>query len=141
MCVPKWKDLYPPADIYADIEDESTLPEDRFDCIIATQVLVYMYDVELCLRNLKKLMKPGGVLIITVPGCAKHSNYMMIAYTEKLLKQLCMSTFGNYDDFQAYGSLEVLIRMLLGVRGNRYEKPASNDYKYSTILGIVAKNQ
>ena len=134
--------MYPDADIYADLEDEATLPDMKFDCIVATQVIMYMYDIERCMRNLRRMLKPGGMLILTVPGFAAHrqGHVMMATFTEDFLKQLCMSTFGNHDNFRYYGNLEYVLYMLFGVKKNPYEKPTVNEYKYSLVLGITARN-
>ena len=38
------KEAYPNADYWADLQKKETLPEQKFDCIVATQVIMYMED-------------------------------------------------------------------------------------------------
>lgn len=47
------------------------LPEARFDCVIATQVLHQIYDVAAAVRSLHRLLRPGGTLLATVPGITR----------------------------------------------------------------------
>ena len=45
--------------------------EERFDCIICTQTLLLIYDVRGAVRNLARMLKPGGVVLATVPGISQ----------------------------------------------------------------------
>ena len=49
------------------LEDEALLPDDVFDCIILTQTLHLIFDFEAALRNVRRALVPGGVLLMTVP--------------------------------------------------------------------------
>ena len=40
----------------------------RFDCVICTQTLHVIYEVEGAVRTLHRMLKPGGVALVTVPG-------------------------------------------------------------------------
>jgi SAM-dependent methyltransferase len=55
------------ATIIADLNSDP-LPVAAFDCIILTQVLQLIYDVYAALRTLHSALKPGGTLLLTVPG-------------------------------------------------------------------------
>jgi SAM-dependent methyltransferase len=58
----------PAATFVADLTDAPQIPSDRYDCIICTQTLLVIYDVRAALRTLYRILKPGGVLLVTVPG-------------------------------------------------------------------------
>jgi SAM-dependent methyltransferase len=58
----------PKATIIGDLADPSTLPESTFDCIILTQTLHLVFDMATAVANVRKALRPGGVLLITVPG-------------------------------------------------------------------------
>jgi len=52
----------------ADLKSADSVPSDRFDCIICPQTLLMIYDVREALRTFHRLLRPGGVLLVTVPG-------------------------------------------------------------------------
>src|ERR1700730_16478333 len=58
----------PAATIIGDLSASDVLPSDAFDCIILTQTLHLIYDMRKALANLARSLKPGGVLLVTVPG-------------------------------------------------------------------------
>src|SRR5438105_253056 len=58
----------PQTTIVADLSHAEHIPSDTFDCIIATQTLQYVDDVESAARALHRILRPGGVLLLTAPG-------------------------------------------------------------------------
>ena len=52
----------------ADLRDATSVPSDTFDCFILTQVLVLIRETPEALREVFRILKPGGVALITVPG-------------------------------------------------------------------------
>ncbi len=44
------------------------LPSDAFDCVILTETLFLIYDYRAALETLHRILKPGGVLLVTFPG-------------------------------------------------------------------------
>ena len=57
----------PDATIVGDLADPGALPESRFDCIVLTQTLQFIGNVEAALVNAYRSLAPGGVLLLTVP--------------------------------------------------------------------------
>ena len=51
-----------------DLADGSMLPDAAFDCIVLTQTLHLIFDHLAALRTLERVLAPGGVLLLTVPG-------------------------------------------------------------------------
>ncbi len=58
----------PAATVLGDFATGEGIPEEAFDCVIVTQTLLFIYDVESAVRTLYRSLKPGGVLLLTVPG-------------------------------------------------------------------------
>ena len=50
-----------------DITKKETLPAQKFDLIICSEVLEHITDDDIAIENLSSLLKKGGYLIITVP--------------------------------------------------------------------------
>lgn len=61
----------PQATIVADLTKADHVPSDTFDCIIFTQSLQMIYDMPTALRALHRILKPGGVLLLTSHGISK----------------------------------------------------------------------
>jgi SAM-dependent methyltransferase len=61
----------PGATIVADLTCADEIPADTFDCIILTQTLQMIYDMRAALRHLYRILKPGGVLLVTSHGISK----------------------------------------------------------------------
>jgi SAM-dependent methyltransferase len=68
---------YPKATIVADLTQADHVPSDTFDCIICTQTLQLIYETPKAIRSLHRMLKPGGVLLLTIPGISQISRYDM----------------------------------------------------------------
>jgi SAM-dependent methyltransferase len=58
----------PAATIVADLAKGDNIPSDAFDCVILTQTLQLVYDVHAAVRTLHRILKPGGVVLATIPS-------------------------------------------------------------------------
>lgn len=58
----------PRATIVGDLASADHVPSDAFDCVICTQTLQLIFDVPAAIRTLHRILKPGAVLLATVPG-------------------------------------------------------------------------
>lgn len=56
----------------SDLADAIEIPEDRFDCIVLTQTLQFVPDATAAIETLYRILAPGGILLLTVPGIS-HS--------------------------------------------------------------------
>jgi SAM-dependent methyltransferase len=61
----------PSATIVGDLSKSGILPSDAFDCIVLTQTLHLIFDMRKALSELARSLKPGGTLLITVPGITR----------------------------------------------------------------------
>jgi len=61
----------PSATIVADLADAGHLPSEFYDCILAIDSLQYNYDVRAALGTLHRILRPGGVLLATLPGISR----------------------------------------------------------------------
>ncbi|MEI6673589.1 MAG: methyltransferase domain-containing protein [Verrucomicrobiota bacterium] len=67
----------PNATIIGDLATGAGLPDDSFDCIILTQVLFCIYDLRAVVNTLRRILMPGGVVLITEPGISQIARYDM----------------------------------------------------------------
>ncbi|MGH7348947.1 MAG: methyltransferase domain-containing protein [Candidatus Rokuibacteriota bacterium] len=64
----------PGATIVGDLTSADHIPSGTFDCFILTQTLQLIYDVPAALQTAYRILKPGGVLLVTVPGISQISS-------------------------------------------------------------------
>lgn len=67
------KEGNPHATFVGDLTHADQIPAGVFDCVILTQTLHLIYDVPTALRTVYRILKPGGVLLATVPGISQIS--------------------------------------------------------------------
>jgi len=58
----------PGTTIVADLTHGEGIADASFDCIVLTQTLQLIFDVPSAVRTLHRILKPGGTLLLTVPG-------------------------------------------------------------------------
>jgi SAM-dependent methyltransferase len=61
------------ATIVADLTSPEGIPSESFDCVILTQVLNFIYDVQAAVQTVHRILKPGGCVLVSVPGIAPLS--------------------------------------------------------------------
>jgi SAM-dependent methyltransferase len=61
----------PQTTIVADLCRPDQLPVDRFDCVIVCQTLQLIADLEGAVRGLHQMLRPGGVVLATLPGISQ----------------------------------------------------------------------
>lgn len=135
------------ATIIADLTRADSIPSNSFDCIIITQTLQMIYDVSAALRTLYRILKPGGVLIATVPGISPISRYDMDrwgyywSFTSLSAKRLLGKFFPeNYIEIHTYGNVLTATAFLYGMASEelRLEEMDFRDPDYEVIVAIRA---
>jgi SAM-dependent methyltransferase len=64
----------PRATIVADLTDTSnipSIPSNTFDCFLCPQTLQFVFDVRSAVHTIQRVLKPGGVALVTVPGLSQ----------------------------------------------------------------------
>ena len=97
--------------IAGDLSVTGTLPLNTFDCIILTQTLHLILDVEAAVRELRRALKPDGTLLLTVPGVSSVDRYgwgkrWCWSMTEHALGTMLSRAFEPNDvSVKTYGNL------------------------------------
>ncbi len=61
------------ATIVADLATADDVPSEAFDCIVLTQTLQYVYDLQSAVRHVHRVLRPGGTMLCTVPTVSRIS--------------------------------------------------------------------
>lgn len=81
----KAKQLYPSENHKAIVGDSFHLPfaNESFDCIIASEIIEHVFDPAACVKELFRVVKAGGALIVTTPYKEKLQYYLCIHCNKK----------------------------------------------------------
>jgi SAM-dependent methyltransferase len=124
------------------------LSADTFDCIICTQTLQFIYEVRAAIGTLHRILKPGGVLLVTVPGISQISRYDMDhwgdywRFTTQLSAACSLPIAFSHANVtvQAYGNVLSAISLLHGLASEELDQKAldSVDPDYEVLIAIRA---
>ncbi len=67
----------PQTTILADLSQAKNIPSGTFDCFICTQVLQFIYDLKAAVATIHRILKPGGVLLASLPVTSQICRYDM----------------------------------------------------------------
>jgi SAM-dependent methyltransferase len=59
------------ATVIADLATADSIPTGHYDCVILTQVLQYIFDTRAAIAHVHRLLKPAGVLLMTLPSVSR----------------------------------------------------------------------
>jgi SAM-dependent methyltransferase len=130
------------ATIVADLAGDDRIPSSAFDCIILTQVLQLIYDVPGALRTAHRALRPGGVLLLTVPGITQTA-YRQLghtwfwAFTEASVRRMLAEAFpGAISAVEMHGNVLAAVALLQGlaVEEVRTAELDKRDPDYQVIL-------
>lgn len=137
----------PSATIVADIARADNIPSSSFDCIILTQTLQFVYDLPSAVNHLHRILKPGGVLLLTVPGISQISRYDMDRwgefwrFTTQSAQRLFEKEFSTENvEVEAYGNVLIAIALLHGLAAEEL-KPEHFEYQdpdYQVLITVRA---
>jgi len=140
----------PSATIVADLTDAPQVASDTFDCIILIHTLQYIYDAAAALRTCRRILKPGGTLLIAVPFIGQYSpgdrelwgEYWR--FSRMALTRMLAETFGaDAVRVDAYGNALVATAFLQGIAAEELSPQELEHYDrdYDVIVTGVARKK
>lgn len=110
------------ATIVGNLATGASIPSEAFDAIILTQTLNVIYDTKGTLKHAYDALKPGGSLLLTVPGISQISRFDMDRwgdywrFTNKSLEMLLREAAPDADAvIENFGNVAVAKAFLDGV--------------------------
>ena len=137
----------PDATFVGDLAQAGLLPDKSFDCMIITQTLHLIYEMEEAVCNMQRALKPGGSLLLTVPGISPVSNDEWAAgwywsLTRQSVTRMFGAIFGpeNIDVF-AYGNVYSATAFLHGLAVEEVKSGwvDRHDPAYPVIVAVRAR--
>ncbi len=96
------------ANLHDDLRSLNKIPENTYDCIILTQVLQYIDDTASAIKECRRILKPGGAMLITVPIMSRLDPKMpeYWRFTPEGLAYIINPIFGKEKvNVRVYGSV------------------------------------
>lgn len=135
------------ATLVADLTSRGNLPSRRFDCIVCTQTLQFIYDIDSSIRNLEHMLVPGGILLLTVPGISQISRYEMLRWGDywRFTSLSLGRTLGEVFSKElvrivSYGNVAAAVALLEGLAVQELSERQLEyfDPEYEVVIGARA---
>lgn len=133
------------ATLIADLAAADAVPSDQFDCFILTQTLQFIPELHRAIAHVRRMLRPGGVLLCTVPGiCRVERAYASTDYwrfTPAACRLLFGSEFGTENmTLQAYGNVLTAIAFLTGMASEELSRRelATREEHFPVMIAIRA---
>jgi SAM-dependent methyltransferase len=136
-----------PVTLVGDLATGEGIPEAAFDCAIVTQTLLLVYDVQAAIRTLGRILAPGGVALVTVPGLTKISREDMDqwgqfwSFTSASLRRLFNESFDSERvSIEAYGNVLAATAFLHGLSADELteDELLHRDRDFEVLLAVRA---
>jgi SAM-dependent methyltransferase len=138
------------ATIVGDLATGDGIPDCAFDCIILTQVLPFIFDVRGAVATCHRALRPGGVVLATVPGISQISRYDMDRwgdfwrFTTLSARRLFEENFGlRCVEVESFGNVAVATHFLQGLALEEIDTVGltPSDPDYQLIISIKARRK
>lgn len=135
----------PHATIIGDLANADHIPSNTFKCIICTQTLHLIYDMNAAIKTLCRILEPGGVLLATFPGISQISRYDMDRWgdywrlTSASARRLFENEFaGDQVNVEVFGNVLSAIAFLEGISSQELEvyEMDVHDPDYELLIAV-----
>jgi SAM-dependent methyltransferase len=133
--------------IVADLANADHIADNSFDCIIITQTLQFIYNVHAAVRTMHRIVKPGGVVLASLPSLSPICRYDMDRwgdywrFTSAAARNLFTEFFkpGNVT-IEAHGNVLVAMAFLQGMAAEdlTVEELDYKDRDYEALITVRA---
>jgi SAM-dependent methyltransferase len=137
----------PGATITADLTRADRIPSDSFDCIILTQTLHFIFDLRAALATIKRILRPGGCVLVTTPGVSQICRDQVDPESDswRLTASSAARLFGEHFkcgnvQVQTYGNVLTAAAFLYGLAVSDLAPTElnHNDPDYPLIISVRA---
>ena len=136
------------ATVIADLSRPDDVPQGAFDVFVCTQTLQFVPDLEAAIVSCRRVLRPGGVLLATLPGLTRteltpeDSGGDYWRFTGSTARRLFGSVFGaDAIEVQEYGNVLSAIGFLHGLAADELttEELDARDPAFPVIVGVRAR--
>ncbi len=134
--------------VVGDLTDPQLPLEDAsFECVILTQVLHFVFDVPALLRNVDRLLRPGGTLLLSEAGITPASRYDMERWGEywrftslAIRRLLAEGLPGCRSEVSSHGNVLSATAFLYGIAAEELKRSELDhrDPDYEVVVTALA---
>jgi len=137
------------ATIVDDLRNLQTISDNTYDCIILTQVFQFIDNVESAVFECRRILKKGGVLLVTLPSISRIDCIAGVAgdfwrFTEASARYIFEKKFNpNGLEINSYGNAKTGMYFYAGLAQEDVAKKIfrNNDKNFPVIITVKAIKQ
>ena len=135
----------PAATIIGDLSNAPQIADNSFDCIILTQTLHLIYDYKAVVQTCFRILKPGGTLLLTVPGITpidygEWGKNWLWSFTGRVIEMILAESFSKkHLEIETHGNVYVAAAFLYGMGLPEMEKNELDFHDPQMPVIITAK--
>jgi hypothetical protein len=135
----------PHATLIGNLQTGAGVPESAFDCMLVTQTLPFVFDLNGAIETIYKALQPGGVALLTFPGISQISRYDMDRwgyywrFTDASARRLFAGLFGPENvTVVTFGNVLAACAFLQGLASHELDENELSycDKDYQVTIGV-----
>ncbi|MDP2233920.1 MAG: methyltransferase domain-containing protein [Actinomycetota bacterium] len=137
----------PGVDIVADLASCPQIESDTYDCVLLTQVLHVIYDMESVVAEVHRILKPGGSVVCTMAGIAQVNRGALEDYgdrwrlTSLSASELFATSFRpDHIQVRTYGNAHSACCFMQGIPAERVNRTRIDRWEpdYQLMVAVIA---
>ncbi len=122
------------ATVVGDLTDLACVGDGTYDCVIVTQTLQFIYDFRQAVREIERVLKPGGTCLCTISAISQISRYDMDRWGE-YWRMTSLAADRVFSDAFAGGTVDVrsfgnALSAVAGLQGLSAEELSARELEY-----------
>jgi SAM-dependent methyltransferase len=137
----------PGVDIVGDLVSCPQIPDNSYDCVLLTQVLQVIYDIESVVSEVHRILKPGGSVVCTMAGIAQVNRGALEDYGDRWrvtslgATELFATSFAAQDiRIRTYGNAHSACCFMQGIPAERVNRTRLDRHEpdYQLMVAVIA---
>lgn len=129
----------PRATVVGDLGGEIAADDGLYDCFVLTQTLQYVWDLGRATENAHRLLRPAGVLLLTVPAVVRHEpgDHDLWRFTHASVERLLATRFDlDAVEVRSRGNLVTTLAFVAGLSAGELgdDAFAGDDERYPVVV-------